>query len=136
MLHLLHCLNFIRQEFTPGRYKNSPAHAHHKAVDNGLHRDHCVDAIRQSLMCHADLTPIPSRWFEGLGQSYIDTNRPHVCRNWNSIRAWATERFNGTTAVRPPKHRETHSMHMSHDEQVSHSKHMSHGQRTGQTPGS
>jgi hypothetical protein len=103
VLHLLHCLNFIRQEFTPERYKNT-RHAHHANVDPVLHRDHCIDAIRQSLMCHADLTPIPSRWFEGLGQSYIDTNRPHVCRNWSKIRSWATERYNGSTSVPPPKH--------------------------------
>ena len=57
----LHCLNFIWQEFNPERYHNSP-HAHaHANVDPTLHRDHCIEAIRQSLMCDADLAPIPSR---------------------------------------------------------------------------
>jgi hypothetical protein len=102
-MHLLHCLNFIRQEFNPERYHNSQ-HAHaHAHVDPTLHRDHCIEAIRQSLMCNADLTPIPSRYYEALGQNYIDTNRPHVCRNWGSIRSWVNERVNGSLEVKAPK---------------------------------
>lgn len=102
-MHLLHCLNFIRQEFYPERYRDSP-HAHaHAHVDPNLHRDHCIEAIRQSLMCSADLAPIPSRWYETLGQSYIDTNRPHICRNWGLIRSWVNERVNGSLKVKVPK---------------------------------
>jgi hypothetical protein len=101
VMHLLHCLNFIRQDFNRERYINSKHHAHaHANVDPILHRNHCFEAIRQSLMCHADLAPIPSRYYEVLGQNYIDTNRPHVCRNWNMIRSWVTGRVNGTLKLK------------------------------------
>jgi hypothetical protein len=103
-MHLLHCLNFIRQDFNRTRYSNSKHHMHgHVKVDPVLHRDHCFEAIRQSLMCHADLAPIPSRYYEALGQNYIDTNRPHVCRNWDKLRTWVTDRVNGTLKVPVPK---------------------------------
>jgi hypothetical protein len=110
VMHLLHCLNFIRQDFNRERYNDSKHHAHaHANVDPTLHRNHCFEAIRQSLKCHADLAPIPSRYYEALGQNYIDSNTQHVCRNWNQIRSWVTERVNGTLKVEPlkvPKERE------------------------------
>jgi len=103
VMHLLHCVNFIRQAFSPDRYQSSP-HAHkHAKIDPTLHRDHCLEAIRQSLKCSADLTPIPSRYYEALGQNYIDSNRPHVCRNWGNIRSWVNERVNGSLEVKVPK---------------------------------
>jgi hypothetical protein len=117
VMHLLHCLNFLRQEFNPERYHNfETAHGHghghghgHIDVEPVLHRDHCIEAIRQSLKCNADLSPIPGRYYEALGKNYIDTNRPHVCRNWGMIRSWVNERVNGSLEVKPPKPR-THSI--------------------------
>jgi len=104
VMHLLHCLNFIRQDFNRERYGNSKKYHHqHANVDPNLHRDHCFEALRESIACHADLAPIPSRWFQALGQNYIDTNRPHVCRNWDNIRSWVTSRVNGTLRVEVPK---------------------------------
>jgi len=94
VMHLLHCLNFVRKDFHRERYPP-------RTVDPTLHRYHCIDIIRQSLMCHADLTPIPTRYYKGLGQNYIDSNRPHVCRNWRQIRSWVTERNNGSLEVKP-----------------------------------
>ena len=38
--------------------------------------------------------------FDGIGQNYINSSREHTCRDFWQIREWATERFNGSTAVK------------------------------------
>jgi hypothetical protein len=63
--------------------------------------DHCIDHLRQMIMCNADMTPIPSRYFPGIKQNYIDSDQPHTCRNFEKLRDWVTERYNGSLAVSP-----------------------------------
>lgn len=56
--------------------------------------DHCIDYIRQALMCHGDVTPIPLYWKEydesGAPTRY-ETNWEvtHTCRNWDVLYKWA-----------------------------------------------
>ncbi|KAF7186667.1 Cyclochlorotine biosynthesis protein R [Pseudocercospora fuligena] len=95
VMHTLHCLDHIRKSLYPEHYtEDSPVHG-------TLHRDHCLDHLRQTIMCNADLTPIPSRFYLSLGDNYIDSDQPHTCRNWNRIRDWVSERYNGSLAVPP-----------------------------------
>ncbi|SMY23684.1 unnamed protein product [Zymoseptoria tritici ST99CH_1A5] len=95
VMHTLHCLDHIRKSLYPEHYsQDSPVHG-------TLHRDHCLDHIRQSVMCTADLTPIPSRFYPGIGDNYIDSDQPHTCRNWTKVRNWVSERYNGSLAVSP-----------------------------------
>ena len=54
------------------------------------HMDHCMDRIRQALMCHGDLSPSPLYAFEGTGP--IGKAGEHTCRKWEPIRAWIDER--------------------------------------------
>jgi hypothetical protein len=54
------------------------------------------------VMCNSDLTPIPSRYYIGIDQNYIDSSeQPHTCRNWPKVRDWVSARFNGSLAVPP-----------------------------------
>lgn len=86
VFHELHCLNSLRQYMYPEYYNlTNPT---------GLmieHRDHCIDTLRQSLMCSADITPISFVWDEekhmafGLPASY------HQCRNFSKIQEWAKQ---------------------------------------------
>ena len=52
------------------------------------------------VQCYGDATPIPTRWYEGIGQNYIDSDRTHTCRSFKKLREWNTERFNGSTAIK------------------------------------
>ena len=94
VLHTLHCLNQLRMSLYPKTYPQDPVHGI-------MHKAHCVDHLRQLAMCNADLTPVPTQWFSGLGQNYINSSQVHTCRDFWSVRSWATERFNGSTAVKP-----------------------------------
>jgi hypothetical protein len=57
-----------------------------------VHLDHCVDQIRQALMCHADLTPVPMQQIEGLENTLIGNGEEHTCRDFDAIWQWVEER--------------------------------------------
>lgn len=49
------------------------------------HVDHCIDEIRQSLMCHADITLLVSDWIDDYPGPWPNFNVNHNCVNWDSI---------------------------------------------------
>jgi hypothetical protein len=55
------------------------------------HLDHCIDSIRQSLMCSADITPLPYVWWRKFGQLMPTSAVTHTCRDFEAIRDWAKE---------------------------------------------
>jgi len=80
--HDLHCLKIMRESFW-------------SFVEGGtaswglkLHFDHCIDALRQVVMCYADLSPIPKT--PGAIDATRNINRQ--CRNWDAIENWAKSR--------------------------------------------
>jgi hypothetical protein len=54
------------------------------------HPDHCIETLRQYLMCHADISVVSWRRDEGNGQFELSTT-VHVCRKWDPIWNWALE---------------------------------------------
>ncbi|KAJ3737768.1 hypothetical protein DFJ43DRAFT_23524 [Lentinula guzmanii] len=56
VFHTLHCLNTIRKALHP-EYYNFTASELDRLLFREKHMDHCIDAIRQSLMCSGDVTP-------------------------------------------------------------------------------
>ena len=70
-----------------------------------LHLNHCVDSIRQSLMCNSDISVIVWQWDKYTAMSKPVGNVVHTCRNFERIRDWAFERrletdFDGTIDLR------------------------------------
>ena len=57
---------------------------------------HCLDLIRQQLMCQADTTMFGTMWFDKDGLTTIipDFNHAHRCRDFDAIRDWAREHQN------------------------------------------
>jgi hypothetical protein len=91
VFHNLHCLNEIRLALSPGR---DVEHKHERDLfhQGTVHLDHCVDQIRQALMCHADLTPVPMQQIEGLENTLIGNGEEHTCRDFDAIWQWVEER--------------------------------------------
>jgi len=51
---------------------------------------HCLDIIRQQLMCHVDTGVLGQIWWnQERPQAYPDFNTAHQCRNFESVRRWA-----------------------------------------------
>ncbi|EKG10358.1 hypothetical protein MPH_12550 [Macrophomina phaseolina MS6] len=56
------------------------------------HLAHCVDSLRQSIMCHSDITPLVLQWDDEMQKSRHRANMPHTCRDFGKIRDWAMNR--------------------------------------------
>ncbi|KAL9044034.1 MAG: hypothetical protein Q9214_002801 [Letrouitia sp. 1 TL-2023] len=96
VFHHLHCLNVVRQYATRDRYPeglvptilkyNSPAVA-------VAHVDHCIEVLRTSLTCNADLTPY--LWYKepngGDGAPREDFQATHKCKRFDRILDWVKE---------------------------------------------
>ncbi|KAM3519678.1 hypothetical protein NHJ13051_007334 [Beauveria bassiana] len=101
VFHQLHCLNMIRQSIYPKRY-NSSIIRQDGTIDflAWSHLDHCIEAIRESLTCSADVSAVPYRWHPETKIAEPDIRSVHVCRNFTKIRDWAFERFVPMTSKR------------------------------------
>ncbi|KAE8406716.1 hypothetical protein BDV37DRAFT_280674 [Aspergillus pseudonomiae] len=59
-----------------------------------MHIDHCIDQLRQAIMCSADLTPVTLQPVIQLreGRRYLillgETERTHTCRDFETIKQW------------------------------------------------
>jgi hypothetical protein len=56
------------------------------------HIDHCIDTIRQYMMCNADITPTTWVWDPEKGVSKAKADVAHSCRNFEEIKKWAEQR--------------------------------------------
>ena len=57
------------------------------AIEVGVHRDHCLDYIRQAIMCHGDAT------FETINEHGVldGMGGTHQCRDFDLMFSWAYE---------------------------------------------
>ncbi|KAI1074525.1 hypothetical protein F5B20DRAFT_432849 [Whalleya microplaca] len=55
------------------------------------HVDHCIDMLRQVLMCQADVGIVTYNWVEGWADAYPDFSTQHKCRKFDRIVAWADQ---------------------------------------------
>lgn len=95
-LHHLHCLNLLRKSL----YYN---YEHYHALGEGAfqnsdhivryHVSHCLDILRQQLMCAVDTGIFGQIWWN-IPQpvAYVDFNTAHKCKNFDAIREWAESR--------------------------------------------
>lgn len=72
-----------------------------KAVTYQTILDHCLDAIRQYVMCAGSTTLIPTQFYEGAKRNYIDSDQMHTCRSFEYLREFAYSRAPGGTAYVP-----------------------------------
>lgn len=90
VFHSLHCLNVLRKAAFPDHYSNeSVPHAPRSWA--AVHRDHCIDHLRQVVQCGGDLSPAPFYAWKGFAFA-IATGKTHTCRKFDKIREWMSER--------------------------------------------
>lgn len=57
-----------------------------------IYEAHCLDTIRQQLMCTVDLGMLGQVWWnQDYPQAYPDFNTQHKCRNFDAVRQWAED---------------------------------------------
>ncbi|TCD64869.1 hypothetical protein EIP91_003535 [Steccherinum ochraceum] len=91
VFHQLHCLNILRQGLYPEHYRDpvTGAIGNIPAEDWPDHVSHCIDNLRQSLMCAADISLVVWQWVEEDNRASIMMNTVHSCRNYDKIADWA-----------------------------------------------
>jgi len=85
--HHLHCLNYIRKSIDIEHYPD----IQDQADTWRLHLGHCIDTIREFIMCKADMTPIilvpPKK--SGAPVPVPEFRTRHMCRDYEKLRDWA-----------------------------------------------
>lgn len=70
------------------------------------HLDHCIEMIRENLMCSSDITPIPWVWDRTRKEALVQGKVIRTCRNFDAIRQWGIEHqvreFNASIHVEDP----------------------------------
>lgn len=92
VFHALHCLKTIRHFIYQDHYLANATEQALKTI--GVHVDHCVEYIRENLMCHPDISLVTHHWTmtdEGRKPSIRDTAL-HECADWRSLDEWAGKR--------------------------------------------
>ncbi|KAF2006138.1 hypothetical protein P154DRAFT_422717 [Amniculicola lignicola CBS 123094] len=95
-LHHLHCLNLLRKalywNYDYYRKQKEGAFVNAEFIVQ-IHTTHCLDILRQQLMCVTDVGVLGQVWWQPEGDDkptqFVDFNTKHRCRNYEAIRAWA-----------------------------------------------
>ncbi|KAL8832369.1 MAG: hypothetical protein Q9170_004905 [Blastenia crenularia] len=94
--HQLHCINFLRKSLSPEYYARSSPHASIEFTDPPkmlqIHQRHCVEMLRQFVMCHADVGVVTYKWVAGRSRPYPDFNTWHQCRDFQEVLQWVKDK--------------------------------------------
>ncbi|KAK3196268.1 hypothetical protein K4F52_000648 [Lecanicillium sp. MT-2017a] len=112
VFHQLHCLNHVRRATWPLTYFNKSwgmlyPWEMEEPVAARMHTDHCLETLRLSLMCYADITPVLLLDdIDPGGVGTADFNVHHKCRDFEKIVDYVEE--HGVEIPWPGmRHRET-----------------------------
>ncbi|EOD45791.1 putative tat pathway signal sequence protein [Neofusicoccum parvum UCRNP2] len=89
VFHQLHCLNSLRkglihnyQYYWGDRYGLDPP------IMFSSHLNHCMDVLRQNIMCHADVEVITYDWRETQLHPFPNFGINKKCRDFNAVLEW------------------------------------------------
>ncbi|KAK2025760.1 hypothetical protein LX32DRAFT_685013 [Colletotrichum zoysiae] len=89
--HQLHCVNLLRKAtfYNFNYYRDTGFDF--RGNDEQMvqtHVDHCIEIIRQFVMCHADVGLVASHWIAEANHPWPDFNTNKVCRDFDGILDW------------------------------------------------
>ncbi|PVH98099.1 hypothetical protein DM02DRAFT_683284 [Periconia macrospinosa] len=77
--HDLHCLKLVRKAIVSKHFQENQTFSLN-------HLLHCLDGLRQDIMCTADDTPMPAKIAHHIGDGQL-----RRCRDWDKLTTWATQ---------------------------------------------
>ncbi|KAL7917021.1 hypothetical protein ACQKWADRAFT_307810 [Trichoderma austrokoningii] len=89
--HQLHCVDLLRK-FSYREYyadKSAPFGDPNKLR---THIDHCIEMLRQVIMCNGDLHIITYNWVDHVDTPWPDFSLNRQCRDWDRIIDWVGKR--------------------------------------------
>ncbi|UNI22937.1 hypothetical protein JDV02_008781 [Purpureocillium takamizusanense] len=107
VFHQLHCLNAIRIGLARAYYEKVFNLSDFDPLEGSYGRDHlshCLDALREAVMCASDISVITWKWNSKAQKSLGHGDIVHSCRSFEDIRDWsarhkATLKFDNTVFV-------------------------------------
>ncbi|GAB1319328.1 hypothetical protein MFIFM68171_09538 [Madurella fahalii] len=95
VFHHLHCLNNLRRVVHWDYYGPRLANAKHPEGYSKEHSDHCIDTLRQALMCHANTAIYTAEWTDDPHSPVnkeLRSDAVTTCVNWDALNGWARQR--------------------------------------------
>ncbi|KAG9246876.1 hypothetical protein BJ878DRAFT_246986 [Calycina marina] len=83
--HHVHCLNMLREVAHPNYYTNKDP------TQMEGHLDHCIETVREALMCNAGTGVAMFHWIKGDDQPWPDYNTLHQCRDPEMVLEWSLQ---------------------------------------------
>ena len=56
------------------------------------HIDHCIDSLRQAIMCQSDVSTLHFDWSARNHENLVVAKTTHTCRKFDSIRRWTMDK--------------------------------------------
>ncbi|KAJ8516158.1 hypothetical protein ONZ45_g6500 [Pleurotus djamor] len=112
VFHQIHCLDMIRMAAYPDRYNASQRHQMHlrrsgsmghPKISDQEHLQHCINSVRQSLMCSSDISINPYYNPKLEKRPFPRFDQLHTCRNFEKIKDWAFKRTTNVWHEPPTK---------------------------------
>ncbi|KAE8336292.1 hypothetical protein BDV24DRAFT_168432 [Aspergillus arachidicola] len=88
--HELHCVKHLHRFVYAEVYFSDLSQA--QRADRQIHLEHCLDTLRQGIMCRADISPITMRWGHKQAMPLGNFSSPHTCVAWDLITEWSKSR--------------------------------------------
>ncbi|KAG8408219.1 hypothetical protein J3459_018083 [Metarhizium acridum] len=94
VFHQLHCVNVIRIALFKDYYQTVLSPEEFDDVQGSYGRDHishCLDAVREAIMCASDVSVITWQWNDQAKKALGHGDVLHTCRSFEKIQEWAAE---------------------------------------------
>ncbi|KAJ3483548.1 hypothetical protein NLG97_g7284 [Lecanicillium saksenae] len=88
--HDLHCIKRLHHYMYPDYYFANLTEEQREL--NEYHTHHCLDMLRQSVMCHGDTQLITMQWLKSATTPTGTFKMPHKCADWTQLENWASSR--------------------------------------------
>lgn len=97
VFHQLHCLYNLRKMV----YPEYPWETYGESTEHGLHQhtDHCIEYLRQTIMCNSNVNTISWRWNATAETAQPDVRISQSCRDFSKIYDWAASHAAGGKAL-------------------------------------
>ncbi|KAK4170117.1 hypothetical protein QBC43DRAFT_249171 [Cladorrhinum sp. PSN259] len=84
--HSLHCIKRIKQYLHPDYYY---AHESQDWKELYSHVDHCLESLRQEILCSADVNVYTLKWTKhSRFKPTVKVPQPHACVDWDALHEW------------------------------------------------
>lgn len=90
-IHQMHCLNTLREYHYIEHFPRLQDIKANNPLFFEQHYEHCLDIVRQRIMCTADPGIVTFNWVENVKGVYPDFNTEHVCHNFDALLEWNKE---------------------------------------------